>query len=122
MRLLDGYSDFVERSLSKVPGLLAKACFLAEIRLGDHYAHWGMEQSYGREVSTEVLRRVDVETNQRLLRAPISSLWAELEQDSGLRKLMIQLADQADVMLPVNTAAARHTRLVFDSLKVMATR
>jgi len=101
---------------------LGKACFLAEIRLGDHYAHWGMEESYGREVSTEVLRRVDVETNQRLLRTPISRLWAEVEQDASLRKLMIQLADRADAMLPVTTAAAKHTQLIFESLKVMATR
>lgn len=122
MRLLDGYSDFVERSLSKVPGLLGKACFLAEIRLGDHYSHWGMEQAYGREISTEVLRRVDVETNQSLLKTPISRLWEEIERDAELRKLLIQLADRADAMLPVNTAAARHTRLIFDSLKVMASR
>lgn len=122
MRLLDGYTDFVDRTLSKVPGVLGKACFLTEIRTETRYLHWGMEQSYGETFATEVLRQIDLEQNQNLLRTPMDRLWAELEQDPGLRKLTLQLTDKAVAFLPLNPAAARHTRLVFDSLKAMASR
>jgi hypothetical protein len=72
---LSAFEDIKRRTLPKIPGLLAKLLYLAELRAEDgSYHHWGHARTHGETASQTALARVHSELYAQLLRTPIPEL------------------------------------------------
>ena len=58
MPLLPIKEDSQRRTLAGIPGLLEKLAYVAELREGDKYVHWGVTRVYGEEATQRVLGEI----------------------------------------------------------------
>lgn len=72
---LSAFEDIKTRTLPRIPGLLAKLLYVADLRGEDgSYHHWGHARVHGETASQAALARVHSELYAQLLRTPIPEL------------------------------------------------
>jgi len=109
-------SDFEETTLAALPSGLERLEYLASLRAGDEYHHWGLAKVYGAEEAERVLRAAHGEALDAVLRRRLQELYAEAEQAPEM------LARAADELLPAGVDDLRkaHFNLVWDALQSVA--
>jgi hypothetical protein len=81
MPLITAYRDFL-RSLNAVPGLWNKLHYLAKLREGATYGHWGLIKIHGKAATTEAIEGVHQILVTETLRRSIPELVEELDRFS----------------------------------------
>ena len=83
MTFKSALQDLKETTLVAVSGLLGKLAYLASLRRGHgRYEHWGMELIHGSESAERALKTAHTEIVAGVLRTPLESLAADLEESS----------------------------------------
>jgi hypothetical protein len=83
MTLKSALQDVKETTLAAVSGLLGKLAYLASLRRRQgRYEHWGMELIHGPESAERALKTAHTEVVADVLRTPLESLVADLEESS----------------------------------------
>ena len=123
MVLLSAYDDFVLRTLASVPGLLGKLAYIGRLRTDEGtYSHWGLAQVYGEPTAGRALAQAHTQAWMEVLRAPLPSLWEELQQTSrgkkGALEAVKQLSEQREKMIPANLGggSVRHFSSILSAL------
>jgi len=121
MRLLSAYHDFMERTLSGLPGALAKVRFVAGLRRSSQqsYEHWGLERTYGKESAQSAISKAHTEAFQAELSTPLSQLWEELASAEG--QATESVSELAEGIPPeLGGGAIEHHQYVVKSLSLLA--
>ena len=83
MTLLPIKDDFLERTLVKIPGVLSKLDYVAELQKNGKYVHWGLARIYGEEVLQRTLREVHRGLFLQVLRTPLRQLLEEVTRSAA---------------------------------------
>ena len=106
MTLLPIKDDFVERTLVKIPGVLGKLGYLAELRENGKYVHWGLGRIYGEEVLQRTLAEVHRGLFLQVLRTPLRQLLEEVRrsavQPNDIRRYLESLLRDVRSLTPPN--------------------
>lgn len=124
MALKSALQDLKETSLPGVSGRLGKLAYLASLRRGETYEHWGLSQVYGAESSTRAMRQAHSDVLKEILRAPLESLVQDLKTSSdgeGVRAqdYVERLRGNFEQLVPDiarNSAAEQHLNSVLAAL------
>ena len=122
---LSAFEDIKTRTLSRIPGIVAKLLYLAELRDEDgSYHHWGHARVHGEVASKAALARIHAELYAELLRTPISDL-AEEGSEETLRDWQRQVARLLEVrskVVPVdsNNWSTLHFNSVVLALRMLS--
>ena len=117
MSLLSAYTDFVATTLDALPGPWARLAYVAGLRSGDAYRHWGMERAHGEAESQAAMARAHNELLLKLLRTGAAQLLSEAGgagSEAGLEGYFRDLLDRREELLPA--AAGRATRAHFTAV------
>jgi len=83
MTLKSALQDVKETTLAAVSGLLGKLAYLASLRRAiGRYQHWGVEMIHGPESAERAWKTAHAEIVAGVLRTPMTSLMADLEESS----------------------------------------
>ncbi len=119
---LSAFEDIKIRTLPKIPGLLAKLLYVAELRGDDGaYQHWGHARTHGEEASQTAFTRVHGELFAQLLRTPISELTTAGSEENSRQwhEQVTRLLELRSKVVPRD--ASRWSTLHFNSV-VLALR
>lgn len=124
MALKSALDDVKENTLAMVSGSLAKLVYLASLRRGNRYEHWGMESVHGPEAAEKAFRSAHAEIVGGILKTPLSFLEADLEVSSAASAMpadayVRNMRDHFEYLLPVgrnNTPSAAHLSSVLAAL------
>jgi hypothetical protein len=105
MTLLSTKDDFLERTLSSIPGLLGKLEYMSALRENGRYNHWGLERIYGEEATQRALSEVHRSLFVQMLRMPLRNLIEDLAcsvaTDRSEMKIYLEsLKQQPRLLLP----------------------
>ena len=107
MTLYSPMDDFMQRTLSHVPGAWAKLQYVANLREqeGEKYEHWGMMRVFGVEPAQHALEHVHRNLVLNLLRTPLSALVDDVKHSAEhegvpLNIYLQQLSSQGERLLP----------------------
>ena len=119
MSLLSAYADFVATTLDALPGPWARLAYVAGLRSGDAYRHWGMERAHGEAESQAAMARAHTELLLKLLRTHTAQLLSQAEaeraaSEAGLEGYFRNLLDRREGLLPA--ATGRATRAHFTAV------
>ncbi len=96
MKLLSAYEDFVQTTLSQIPNVLDRLRFIARMRKGEQYEHWGLAKVFGKEAAQRAISDSHADTFEQTLTTPIPKLDVETEssqQNSSLSNRQMLPAD-----------------------------
>jgi hypothetical protein len=80
MRLFSPEEDFHRYTLDRIKGVLARACYFANLKEQDGTLyHWGLQRQYGLRKTAEVLNVTFREQLQTLLQERLAVLWEETQ-------------------------------------------
>lgn len=79
MVLLSAIEDFVLRTLARLPARMDRLEYMAGLRNGEEYEHWGMTRIHGPKASRQALSNAHTDATLEILRTPIRNLSEELE-------------------------------------------
>lgn len=80
---LKSAQDDIVKTLSFVPGLFGKICYLAALRNDSgEYDHWGFNKTHGAELATASMHTAHRIIFTEVLRLPVSRLCSEVENVS----------------------------------------
>lgn len=82
MTLKSALQDVKETTLAAMTGLFGKLAYLASLRRGGRYAHWGLQSVHGAESAERALRTAHNEVVNGVLRAPLALLEEDLQESS----------------------------------------
>lgn len=123
MVLVSAYDDFVLRTLASVPGLLGKLAYLSELRTSEGgYCHWGLAQVHGEIAARRAIAQAHTQAWMEVLRAPLQSLWQELQpasaEDEPALESAEKLSQQKDKMIPAELGggSVRHFNSILSVL------
>lgn len=105
MTLLAIKDDFIERTLAKVPGVLGKLGYVAELRENGRYVHWGLQRIYGEEGMQRTLGDVHRGLFLQVLRTPLRQLLEDarrsaIAQQSDVKGYLEAILKDARVLIP----------------------
>lgn len=86
MTLLAIKDDFIERTLAKVPGVLGKLGYVAELRESGRYVHWGLERIYGEEGMQRTVGDVHRGLFLQVLRTPLRQLMEDATRSAAAQR------------------------------------
>ena len=107
MTLLSIKDDLLQRTLANIPGVLGKLDYVAELREGGKYTHWGLARIYGEEVLQRTMGEVHRGLFLQVLRTPLRQLLEEVKgaaaaQRSDARQYLEALSQDARLLIPPN--------------------
>ena len=106
MTLLSIKDDFLERTLVKIPGVLSKLDYVAELQKNGKYVHWGLARIYGEEVLQRTLREVHRGLFLQVLRTPLRQLLEEVTRSAAepndVKRYLETLLQEAPSLAPPN--------------------
>jgi hypothetical protein len=79
MTLKSALEDVKQNTLSTVSGSLAKLVYLASLKRGNRYEHWGMENVHGADAAERAFRSAHAEIVASILKTPLALLQEDLE-------------------------------------------
>jgi hypothetical protein len=121
------YSDFVAQTLAGIPNDWGRVAYMSELLQGGerHYAHWGMEQTFGRKCAEEAMSRAHLDLIRKVLGKALPELVDEVVQFAtayGLRtEDAVSLVKQnLSLWPPVLTRSERlHVDLEIETLEAI---
>lgn len=124
MTLKSAIQDVKETTLSAVSGLLGKLAYLASLRHGPGYEHWGLELIHGQDGAGKALKAAHGEVVAEVLRSPLRVLLQDLEESSvnrgmGAQKCLEEMSGRFDDLLPEgrqNSPTSTHLNSVLAAL------
>ena len=119
MPLRSAYEDFVGVTLHAVPGAAGRLLYLRSLRDSEgSYHHWGLERTYGKEVSCQAIAQAQSDVIQKLLRSPLRRLVDDLlVQD---RREMEELLRSGEQMVAgLSKSEAAHLEYLFSALTAL---
>jgi hypothetical protein len=124
MTLYSAAEDFAVKSLSSVPGTLAKLRYVSELRREDgQYEHWGLLRIYGERAVQLAIEETHRELVLQILRMPLRELLADARQcaehqQTDVREYVRRLYVDADKLIPgdLGGGSARHFSTVLQSV------
>jgi hypothetical protein len=96
-------TEIRETTLASLPGLWNKILYLARLRRGSDYEHWGIQRTFGREGKT-ALAQAHQSTFTEILRTPASGLAADAAAGGAEERLGAQR--DLSPMLPAECSPA----------------
>jgi len=81
--LLPIKDDFLERTLIKIPGVMGKLDYVAELRQNGKYVHWGLARVYGEDVLQRTLAEVHRGLFLQVLRTPLRQLMEDVRRSAA---------------------------------------
>jgi hypothetical protein len=125
--LLPIKDDLRERTLAKIPGLLGKLGYLAELRESGAYVHWGLTRVYGEEGTQRTLADLHRALFLQVLRTPLRRLVddakrAAASQHCEVRAYLKELLRDPSALVPANMgggSAAHFNSVVAALLSVL---
>jgi hypothetical protein len=117
MTLKSALDDVLGATFAAVPGVVGKLNYVAGLREGESYSHWGLTRVYGQAAAQQALadahRAVFLET----LRTSLRTLRADVEVSSGglqSGEYVNNLREKLAALLPqdLGGGTARHLNLV----------
>ena len=105
LTLLAIKDDFIERTLARIPGVLGKLSYVAELRENGRYAHWGLERIYGENGMQRTLGDVHRSLFLQVLRTPLRQLLEDTArsaaaQQSGAKDYLETILKDPGTLLP----------------------
>jgi len=99
--------DFFERTLARIPGVLGKLGYVAELRENGRYVHWGLERIYGEEGMQRAVTEVHRGLFLQVLRTPLRRLLedatrAAAAQSTDVRQYLETVLRDPHSLVPVN--------------------
>ena len=123
MPLLPVKEDFQQRTLLGIPGLLGKLAYVAELREGDRYVHWGVARVYGEEATQRALGELHKTLFLQVLRTPLQRLLEDLPGSAAGRQMdaeefLESLKRNSTSVVPLNTGggSAVHFNSIISAL------
>jgi hypothetical protein len=124
MTLYSAAEDFALKTLSAVPGKLARLRYVSELRGPDgQYRHWGLLRVYGERAMQQAIEETHRELALEVLRTPLGELVADAmecaeREQADVRKYATRLLADAEKIVPQNLGggSARHFSTVLQSL------
>ncbi len=128
MSLLSALDDFLQRTLARVPGVLAKLYYFSSLRDdGGSYRHWGMIRSYGEGAAGQAMTEAHQMVLLRLLRTPLNGVVRDAEESAAaynqsVAEFVRALSSQQGGLLPaqIGGGSARHFNSVLQVLACLA--
>jgi len=99
--------DFFERTLARIPGVLGKLGYVAELRENGRYTHWGLERIYGEEGMQRAVTEVHRGLFLQVLRTPLRRLLEDatrsaVAQRTDVRQYLETVLQDPRSLVPVN--------------------
>ena len=123
MPLLPIKEDFQQRTLANIPGYLGKLAYVADLREGDRYVHWGIPRVYGEEATQRVLGEIHRALFLQVLRTPLQRVVEDFPGSAAGRQMDTEefldlLKRNSTSMVPLNTGggSAAHFNSVIAAL------
>lgn len=128
MALFSALDDLFARTLSGLPGLLAKLDYLSGLRHQETglYSHWGLARVYGDTAAQQAMAEAHALLVSRILETPLRKLMEDASScagDSTQRALFLDdLIQRSPVLLPeqVEGGSSRHFSSVLHALSALA--
>jgi hypothetical protein len=84
MPLLSAFEDFFQRSVSALPNLWERLCFVGGLRNhAGQYRHYGMEQRFGESEAQAAIAAAHSVLFEELASTPLKELWRTAETHGG---------------------------------------
>jgi hypothetical protein len=127
MTLYSPLEDFMQRTVSQVPGLWAKLEYISSLRAEEGgYEHWGLARLFGNEAAQKAIEQAHRNLVLQMLRTPLSTLVEEAkktaeQQKTALNVYVQELNSQSDRLLPVKLGggSAKHFSSVLLALSCL---
>lgn len=105
MTLLAIKDDFLERTLSRVPGVLGKLGYMGALIEDGRYVHWGLERVYGGEGTQRAVAEVHRGLFLQVLRTPLRQLLEDARRSaaaerSEVRRYLEKILRHPEGMVP----------------------
>jgi hypothetical protein len=129
MALFSAFDDLFARTLSVLPGILAKLDYISGLRHPDTgiYSHWGLSRVYGDNAAQKAIAEAHGLLISQILETPLRKLMEDAgsccEGDSTQRALFLEdLIQRSPVLLPeqVGGGSSRHFNSVLHALSALA--
>jgi hypothetical protein len=129
MALFSALDDFFSRTLSGLPGVLAKLDYISGLRHPDTglYSHWGLSRVYGDTAAQQAMAEAHSLLIAQILETPLRKLMEDAgcccEGDTAQRALFLEeLIQRSPVLLPeqVGGGSSRHFNSVLHALSALA--
>jgi hypothetical protein len=122
MVLLSALEDFLSRTLGAIPSLLGRLHYLAGLRSGAHYQHWGLARIYGESAADDAIARAHTEAWLQVLRTPLPLLYRDIQQCPELLTERVGERDGARDFVPSNLAGGgkRHFSSILRALSALS--
>jgi hypothetical protein len=106
MPLLSASDDFM-KTLTRLPGLFGKICYLSALRNeAGEYEHWGLVRTHGSEAAVESMRTAHKIIFSEVLRSSLRKLCSEIEA-AGVQQMHAREELRADAVPPGTGKAPR---------------
>ena len=117
MRFRSAKEDVEVTTLAALRSAPARLDYVAGLRSGEAYEHWGLEKVHGREAAQAALAETHRDLTAALLREPLAQIFDVAERAEIFER-------PASELLPAQTdpLLAAHFSLVWDALGAVARR
>ena len=127
MSFRSAQDDFESRTLSVLPGLLSRLCYLGELHDGrGGYSHWGMSRVHGSETARRAIRSAHANMLTSVLRTPLKDLIRDLADSAAAsslscEELLLSMEHHFERLLPHAPTAAsqKHFKAVLHALSAL---
>lgn len=124
MTFQSAFDDLSHTTLRAIAGCLQKLEYLAGLRSGGDYAHWGFGKVYGQATANKTLEAAHRETVSQVLSTPLSELLEDVERSTAAEKTgevetyLQKLTEHKENLLPRNPGmgSSRHLSSVLHAL------
>lgn len=121
MIFLSAFEDFVSRSVPGVPTLLGRLEYVAGLRRGNRYSHWGLAKVHGEQAASDAISRAHSDIWLEILRTPLLELFAQMQ--NGGEELLRVLSEHLEDAIPAhrNGGVPAHLSSVLEALAALST-
>lgn len=111
MSLLSTLDDFLNRTLSAVPGLLARVEYVSSLRKDGRYAHWGLSRVHGEHAAEQCISSTHKTLIAEVLKTPLRVLAKDNENSCVAEgreadRYLEELEGRKDALLPATPGRA----------------
>jgi hypothetical protein len=125
MVFLSAFEDFVTRSVPGVPTLLGRLEYVAGLRRGNRYSHWGLAKVHGEQAASDAISRAHSDIWLAILRTPLPELFAQMQNGGSAEgeELLRVLSEHLEDAIPAdrNGGVPAHLSSILEALAALST-